>query len=170
MYQVSKTKNKIMETRIKDLCKKMPHTKYNEVECAVRKMQEACLIPTDVQSIREAFNSKYDIFILDICVDVWEHILRQCHQTLYNVLKSDRLEELCARNFEVAGNTTNTSFKLDVAIKDVLESNIEKATINQLEELMDDRCTTVALKDINIDIKKIHMGKISKIEANKNNN
>ena len=167
---IRETKNRIMETRIKDLCKKKPLLKYNEVKYALRKIQEACLIPTEVPSIRNVFNSKHRGYdCADICFETWQHILRQCHHTLYDVLKSDKLDDLCGENFKVICYDTNTSFKIDVSTKDCLESNIKKATINQLEALMDDGCVMVALKDINIDIKKIHMEKTSKLEANKNN-
>ena len=147
----------VEEIKANNCFKAMPHLKHKDVKYSAHKLTEAGLSLTNVREVKEYLDSKNQGYAyIDIHQIAWSHILEQAGKRINQILKFDMLSDSCVGVIGIAGNSANTSFGCSIAAKEQLEKKIQEANIQQIEELMCDKCVSVFLKDVNINIKKIH--------------
>ena len=160
----------IEETKANNCFKAMPHLKHKDVKYSAHKLAEAGLSLTNVREVKEYLDSKNRGYAyIDIHQIAWSHILGQAGKRINQILKFDMLSDSCVGVIGIAGNSANTSFRCDSAAKEQLEKKIQQANIQQIEDLMCDKCVRAFLNDVNINIRKIHGTKFSDVVISPNN-
>ena len=136
------------------------------VKAAIRKLAETGYTLKDLNDqVQEAMaQGDKDISDINICDIACDIILHDAGDQIENILELEIVDIVPAKMvLHTGGNSTGNLFGYCTIPKDEIEKAIQEASIEQIGELAEYSCVIIFLKDIGIDIKKIHQERLAKV-------